>query len=165
MWYYGLLLYKIYVVWRPGECESRAWIYLCVHVECDCLWCWWYWDEMIIDIDDDIDMRWYWCWFWYWDEMIVDVDDDIEIGWHWCWWWDWDEMMLMLMMSSWWMYVVYVHGGCSDLLDIFWKGKGIGLRISSVSREGRGFLRNFNYPQSVYWWCPCFILHNCMEIV
>ena len=69
-----------------------------------------------------------------WDDVDVDVDDDddIEMGWCWCWWRYWDEMMLMLMMSSWWMYVVYVHGGCSDLLDILGKG--------------RGSLRIFNYP-------------------
>ena len=40
-------------------------------------------------------------------------------------------MMLMLIMSSWWMYVVYVHGGCSDLLDIPGEGRG-SLRILTI---------------------------------
>ena len=86
---------------------------------------------MIVDIDDDIEMRWYWCWWWYWDEMIVDVDDDIEMGWHWCSWCHWDEMLLMLMMSSWWMYVAYVHG-VQWPIGYPWRGKGIGLKISGV---------------------------------
>ena len=80
------------------------------------------WDAITCDVDD-IEMRWLmvlmmvlkwddcWCWWWRWDEMNDDVDDDIKKIWCWCWWCHSDEMMLMLMMSSWWMYVVYVHGG------------------------------------------------------
>ena len=74
-------------------------------------------------------------------------------------------MILMLMMSLWWMYVVNVHGECRDHVGYPWKGKGIGLRILSILGEGRGLLRIFNYPRPLHWWCPCFILHNCMEVV
>ena len=47
----------------------------------------------------------------------------------------------------------------------------------SLEREGDWFknfkcpwrgwklLRIFNYQQSVHWWCPYFILHNCVGIV
>ena len=66
----------------------------------------------------------------------VDFDDDVDnvIEMKWCWWWYWDDMMLMLIITLRWddvdvddviviMYVVYVHGGCSDHVGYPWWGK------------------------------------------
>ena len=144
----------MYVVWRSGESESQACV-ICIYVECDFKWCWWYWNEMMLMLMLMMILRW----------NDVGVDDDIEMRWCWCWWCHWDKKLLMLMMSLWWMYVVYVHGGYSDHVRYPWRGKRIGLRILSILGEGRGLLRIFNHPRSMHWWCPCFILHNCIEIV
>ena len=114
-----------------------------------------------------------------WNVIAYDVDDDIEMRWMLMWWWHWDEMMLILMMILRWddvhvmmtlrwndvnvddVIVMYVcclcTWGCSDHVGYFRRGKKIGLTILSIPGETRGFLRVFNYPRSVHWWCPCFI--------
>ena len=70
-----------------------------------------------------------------------------------------------MLMSLRWMYVVYVHGGVVTLSEYPWRGNEIGLKIISVPKKGRGLFKFFNYPRSVYYWSPCFMLHNCVEIV
>ena len=75
------------------------------------------WDDVIVD--NAIEMKWCWCWEWHWDEMMlrmtlrwdnVDVDNALR--------WDVDVENVIMMM-----YVVYVHGGCSDLVGYPWRGK------------------------------------------
>ena len=69
-----------------------------------------------------------------WDDD--DVENDIEMRWCRCWEWHWDETMLMLIMTLRWdvddvenvivmMYVVYVHGGCSDHVGYPWWGNRV----------------------------------------
>ena len=105
---YILLMNKNYcpyltcVVWRPGECESRAWkIY--VYVGCDLL--------LMLLLMTLIDMWWCWYVWWYWYEVTllmmimsawidVTVDDYVNVKWGCCCCWQChrDEMMFMLRM-------------------------------------------------------------------
>ena len=129
--------------------------------------CWWYWNEMMLMLMKTLGWNNCWCGWWHWDEMIlmlmitlrwddvdVDVDDDIEMRWCWCWQCHWDECMLFMYMQ-----------GAMTCLNIPGEGMGFGLKIISVPEEGRVLFRILNYSRSMHWWCPCFILHNCVEIV
>ena len=111
---------------------------------------------------------------WIWG-MNLCVYMYVECNCLWCWWY-WDGMMLMLMMTLRcddvdvddviMMNVCYV---CTWVVQwpvgYPWRWKEICLKISCVLGEWRGLLRIFNYPWLEHWWCPCFILHSCMEIV
>ena len=57
--YYEWLLYVIYVVWRLGECESQAWVDICISGM-----------QLLVML---IILRWNdcWCWWWHWDEMML----------------------------------------------------------------------------------------------
>jgi len=48
------------------------------------------------------------------------------------------------------MYVVYVHGGCSDHVGYPRRGKEIDLRILSIPGERKGLLRIVNYLRPVH---------------
>ena len=59
-------------------------------------------------------------------------------------------------------YVVYVHGGCVDLVGCPWWGKIEWLKNLSISK---GMLRRFNSSMVKYLMVPMFMSHMTREIV
>ena len=159
MWIPGMSLYMY--MWNAIACDVDD-------IEMRWWWCcWWYWNEMMLMLMKTLGWNNCWCGWWHWDEMIlmlmitlrwddvdVDVDDDIEMRWCWCWQCHWDECMLCMCI-----------GGAVTCLSIPGEGKGFCLKIISVPRKGRGLFNFFNYSRSMHWWCPCFIMHSCVQIV
>ena len=89
------------------------------------------WDNVVSDYQVNMNWCYYWLLRWYgirllllimslrWDDVYV--ENDIEMK---CWWcWKCIEMM----------HVVYVHGGCIDLVGCPWWGKIEWLKSLSIS--------------------------------
>jgi len=57
--------------------------------------------------------------------------------------------MLLLMMSLWWMYVVYVHGVCRNLPFCEWARRGEAHRCVFHRRKMRGVATNVYWKENV----------------
>jgi len=123
----------ICVVWRPGKCESQAWKKY-VYAECEYVY--------IVDVAID-EFNWYVVMLiimmiLIWDDVII--KDHVNMNWCYCWWLCEYEMRLLLLWITslrrddvydendmkreywlmlemhWHVHVLYVHGGCFDLV-------------------------------------------------